>query len=339
MNLMVDLGKMLGIVNAPMVDSVGAFMRGRALIEANHMGVFDILEKGPATAAQVAEKARTSVNGMDVLLTALVAFGYLKKSGDRYRNGRLVEKWILDSGMGMTHTLKLHLGTWERAAVLGECVRLGHPADNPHEGMLRQPGEASEYYVRGMRPLARMMIPCFVPKVIVPAGAKRLVDLGGSHGETARALCRRHPGLEGWIYDLAGPIAAARDLARQEGDTSPVHFEAKDLLEDDLGRDWDVAVMVSVMHVFEPEQSRKIFAKVAAGLKPGGTFAVVDHLRGVSRGRDNIAAMMGLSWLAMGGRSYTLAETVDLVKAAGFRDVRVTKLALHVGATMVQGIK
>jgi SAM-dependent methyltransferase len=336
---MVDFGKMLGLVNAPMVDSVASFMRARSLIEANLLGVFQILEKAPSTAAEVAAQTNTSPNGMDILLTALVTCGYLTKKGDRYHNGRWVKRWILDSGLGMTHTLKLHTNVWDRATTLGECVRTGHPVENPHETLVRDPGEAAELYVKGMRPIARMMIPYFAPKVILPAGAKRLVDLGGSHGESARAVCRRQPGLEGWVYDLPGVAAAGRELAQKEGDKSPVRFEAKDLLEDDLGRDWDVALMISVLHVFDPEQAQKIFRKVVAGLKPGGTFAVVDHLRGVSSTRDNVAAMMGVSWLTVGGRSYTLDETVDLVKAAGFSQVKVTKLAVRIGSTMVQGIK
>src|SRR5262249_42118813 len=108
MNVIVDLGKALGLVNAPMVDSVASFMRARTLIEANNFGVFQILEKGPATAAEVAGQTKTSVNGMETLLTALVSCGYLKQTGDRYRNGAWVKRWILDSGLGMTHTLKLH---------------------------------------------------------------------------------------------------------------------------------------------------------------------------------------------------------------------------------------
>jgi hypothetical protein len=339
MSVMVDLGKMLGLVNAPMVDSVASFMRARTLIEANLLGVFQILEKGPATAAEVAAQTQTSPYGMEILLTALVTCGYLTRKGDRYGNGRLVKKWILDSGLGMTHTLKLHVNGWERATTLGECVRLGRPVDNPHDSLVRNPGEMAAMYVKGMRPIARMMIPFFVPKVILPPGAKRLVDLGGSHGESARAVCRRQPGLEGWVYDLPGVAMAARELAKTEGDPSPVQFEARDLLADDLGKDWDVALMVSVLHIFDPQQAGKIFQKVLAGLQPGGTLAVVDHLRGVSSTRDNMAAMMGVTWLTVGGRSYTLTETVDLLKAAGFSQVKVTKLAMRIGATLVQGIK
>jgi hypothetical protein len=339
MNVIVDFAKMLGLVNAPMVDSVASFMRARALIEANLLGIFQILEKGPATAAECAAQTKTSPYGMEILLTALVTCGYLTRKGDHYANGRLVKRWILDSGLGMTHTLKLHTNVWDRATTLGECVRTGRPGENPHVNLVRNPGEFADMYVKGMRPIARMMIPYFAPKVFLPAGAKRLVDLGGSHGECARAVCRRQPGLEGWVYDLPGVAAAGRELARKEGDKSPVQFEGKDLLEDDLGKDWDVALLISVLHVFDAEQGRKIFQKVLAGLKPGGTFAVVDHLRGVSATRDNVAAMMGVSWLTVGGRSYTLTETVDLMKAAGFPQVKVTKMAMRIGATMVQGIK
>jgi hypothetical protein len=38
MSVMVDLGKMLGLVNAPMVDSMASFIRPRTLIEYNWEG-------------------------------------------------------------------------------------------------------------------------------------------------------------------------------------------------------------------------------------------------------------------------------------------------------------
>jgi hypothetical protein len=339
MNLLIDFAKLLGLAPAPMIDSVSCIMRGRAILEANQLGVFQALEAGPLTAAEVAGRTGTSAPGVEVLLTALVACGYLTRRGDRYANGWWVRKWILDSGQGLTHTLLLQLNGWDRATTLGECVRRGHPLDDPHESVLREAGSAAEHYVRGMRPVARMLIPHFATRVAVPPGARRLVDLGGSHGDSARALVRLHPGLEATVYDLAGPAEAARRLAAREGDELPVRFEARDLLTDELGTGWDVALMVSVVHHFGTEQVRKVVGKAAAGLRPGGTLAVVDHLRGVSRSRDNVAAMMGLNWLTMGGRSYKLSEVVELLGSAGLSRVRVTKLPARIGATLVQGTR
>jgi SAM-dependent methyltransferase len=338
-NILINLAKLLGIVPAPMIDSVSCIMRGRAILEANRLGIFHALENGPLTATELAKRTETSVSGVEVLATALVACGYLRRRGERYANGRWVRKWILDSGLGLTHTLLLQLNGWDRASMLGECVRVGHPLHDPHEAVLRESSEAADYYVRGMRPIARMMIPHFVPRLELPRGARRLVDLGGSHGDVARAVLQRQPGLEATVYDLPGPVEAARRLAERDGDRLPVRFEAKDLLNDDLGQDWDVALMTSVAHHFDTESLRRVVEKVAAGLRPGGTLAVVDHLRGVSRGRDNVAAMMGLNWLTMGGRSYSLPEIVDLLKSVGFQRTRVTKLPLHIGATLVQAFR
>ena len=41
--------------------------------------------------------------------------------------------------------------------------------------------------------------------------------------------------------------------------------------------------MISVLHVFNTDQARLIFKKVAAALARAA-FAVLDHMRGVSRG-------------------------------------------------------
>jgi cyclopropane fatty-acyl-phospholipid synthase-like methyltransferase len=340
MNLMIEVGKLLGVIPAPLVDCGASFWRARAILEANRMGVFQALEGGPRTAAEVAERTRTSAAGMEVLLTALVACGYLTRHGEGYANAAVVRKWILDSGRGLTHGLLLALHLWDRATELGECVRLGRPLHDPHAQDMRQPGSPwADLYVRAMRAAARLTAPHIVPRIRVPAGARRLVDLGGSHGATARAVVARHPGLEATVFDLPGPVEAARRLAQADGDRPGVRFEVKDLLEDDLGTGWDVALMAHVVHLFVPEQVRRIFQKAAAGLRPGGTLAVVDMLRGISRGRDTMAAMMGLTWLTVGGRSYTAAEVVALMEAAGLRQVAVTKLPPHAGATLVQGTR
>ena len=339
MNILVDLAKKLDIVPAPQVDTVACVMRARAIIEANRLGVFQALEAGPLTAEEVASRRGLSPDGTRALLAALVACDYLKERGGRFENGRWVTKWILDSGMGLGHFLGVQENVWDRASTLGECVRTGRPVRNPHESLGAEAQQEAEVYVRGMKQMAPLLIPHLERAVTLPAGSKRLLDLGGSHGDYARAMVRRYPGLQATVLELAGVAMAAEKISRQLAATPPVEFKAGNLLSDDLGTGWDAALMISVLHVFSTDQAQQIFKKVAAALVPGGVFAVLDHMRGVSRGRDSVVAMMGLNWLTLGGRSYTLAEVTAMMAAAGFSKVIVRKLPSRVGATVVMGIR
>lgn len=337
MNILVDLAKKLDIVPAPQVDTVSCVMRARAIIEANRLGVFQALEAGPLTAEEVASRKGLSPDGTRALMAALVACDYLNERGGRFENGRWVTKWILDSGMGLGHFLGVQENVWDRASTLGECVRTGRPVNNPHEALGAEAQHEAEVYVRGMKQIAQLLIPHLERAVTLPAGARRLLDLGGSHGDYARALVRRCPGLQATVLELEGVAIAAEKISRQLGDTPPVEFKAGNLLADDLGTGWDAALMISVLHVFNTDQARQIFKKVAAALAPGGVFVVLDHMRGVSRGRDSVVAMMGLNWLTLGGRSYTLGEVTEMMAASGFAKVTVRTLPSRVGATVVMG--
>lgn len=337
MNVLIDLAKKLDLVPAPQVDTVSCVLRARAILDANRLGVFTALEGGPLTAEEVAVKASLSEVGTRALLQALVACDYLERDGDRYANGHWVKHWILESGMGLCHFLGVQENVWERASTLGECVRTGRPVLNPHERLGEDAVKEAEVYVRGMQQVSRFVLPHLEGAAVLPRGAKRMMDLGGSHGDFSRALLRRHPGLHATVLDLPGVVTAAERLARAQNDTAPIDFRACNLLEDDLGAGWDAALMISVLHVFNLEQARVIFGKVARSLAPGGTFVVLDHLHGVSRGRDSVVAMMGLNWLTLGGRSYGLDEVKALMAEAGFTKVVVRKLSARVGATVVQG--
>lgn len=339
MNVLVDLAKKLDIVPAPQVDTVACVLRARAILDANRLGVFRALEAGPLTAEDVATRLDLSMDGTRALLAALVACEYLTERDGRFGNGRWVTKWILDSGMGLGHFLGVQENVWDRASTLGECVRTGRPVHNPHEALGADAQREAEVYVRGMKQMAQLLTPHLERAVPLPPGKRRLLDLGGSHGDYARALVRRAPGWEATVLDLPGIAIAAERISAELGATPPVTFQAGNLLTDDLGEGWDAALMISVLHVFATDHARMLFRKVAAALAPGGMFVVLDHLRGVSRGRDSVVAMMGLNWLTLGGRSYTLVEVTEMMTVAGFSKVAVRKLPSRVGATVVVGTR
>ena len=68
-----------------------------------------------------------------------------------------------------------------------------------------------------MRSLASTLAREAVLRTPVPRGARAMLDIGGSHGFFAVALCRRHPGLRAEILDLPEAVAQAAPILAREG--------------------------------------------------------------------------------------------------------------------------
>ena len=130
----------------------------------------------------------------------------------------------------------------------------------------------------------------------VPAGARRLLDLGGSHGCYSTAFCLRHRGLEAIVLDWE----QARDVAEQTiaaaGMGERVRFLAGDLWQDDYPGDCDVVLLFNLVRVFPAERSEALVRRAVAALRPGGVAVIVDHhLRPrASRFQRAIAAVIAL---------------------------------------------
>ena len=59
------------------------------------VGVFEVLAAGASTMEQVAKKIGTNARATEKLLNGLVAAGYLRHEGGRYRLARMARKWLL----------------------------------------------------------------------------------------------------------------------------------------------------------------------------------------------------------------------------------------------------
>jgi SAM-dependent methyltransferase len=107
-----------------------------------------------------------------------------------------------------------------------------------------------------------------------------MLDIGGSHGYYSVALCRRHEGLRSEVLDLPEAIERAAPLLAAEGMGDRVVHRAGDALTSQLeGEAYDLVLIAQLVHHFNEEQNRELAARVAACLRPGGVFAVLDEFR------------------------------------------------------------
>jgi len=85
-----------------------------------------------------------------------------------------------------------------------------------------------------MRAQANVLAPLLGRAIPVPAGARAMLDIGGSHGYFSVILCRRHPGLRATVLDLPSAVEHAAPLLAKEGMGDRVVLQAGNALTDDL---------------------------------------------------------------------------------------------------------
>jgi ubiquinone/menaquinone biosynthesis C-methylase UbiE len=168
-------------------------------------------------------------------------------------------------------------------------------------------------------------------------GVTRMLDVGGGSGAYAMACVRARPGLEAVVFDLPEILPITRRYVEEAGLADRVTLVAGDLTTDDLGRDFDLVLVSSIVHSFPLEENRRLVAKAARALRPGGQVVVRDFLMEEDRTGPLSSALFALNMLVgtEAGDTYTESEIRDWMEAAGLRDVR--RIDTGAGASLVTG--
>jgi len=289
----------------------------RAIVMATERGIFDALGAGPLPAQAIAVTCKTHALATEKLLNLLVTMRYLKVRDGEYRLERHVRRWLLADGpRSIRDAVLMKRLEWRWIEQLDSFIQDGRTLD-VHEGMT---AEDWGLYQRGMRASANVLAPMLGRAIPVPAGARAMLDVGGSHGYFSVVLCRRHPGLQATVLDLPPAIQHAAPLLAREGMGDRVVLQAGNALTDDLGGSvYDLILMFGLVHHFDATTNRMLVAKLARALRPGGTLVIGEPLRPSSPGKgDQMGAFFDLYFaLASQSGAWTLDEMRTWQSAAG----------------------
>jgi len=293
----------------PFYDGYLGPLAARAVMAATRLGVIAALAEQPSDAGGLARRLGLDEERLEVLLAALTSLGYIRRRRDgRWAPTRMARRWLGPDGVD---AMVGHLAyeAWDRLSALEEVLAGAEPT-GWHEA-----GPEDRLWVgyqRGMAQLEAMTAKDLAAAIPVELPST-LLDVGGGPGLHAAEMCRRHPGLQATVVDLEG---AARHATPREG----VRFVAANFFEADLGSDFDVATVHSVLHNFPPDRCRLLLERVREALRPGGLLAVQELERGpVGRAAPLPSSLGSLLFLtAMGSRTYTAPELSAMARDAGF---------------------
>jgi SAM-dependent methyltransferase len=152
------------------------------------------------------------------------------------------------------------------------------------------------------------------------AGCKRVVDVGGGHGQLLSAIVMRNPHLSGVLYDLSAGIAAARTGVG--GSLPRCDLVAGDFFKS-VPEGADIYIMKKVIHDWDDDRAAKILDNCRRAMAPGGKVLVAETI--VPPGNDpHPIKLMDLNMLAVtGGMERTQEQYERLFERAGLRLARV----------------
>ncbi|MDP9019215.1 MAG: class I SAM-dependent methyltransferase [Actinomycetota bacterium] len=149
--------------------------------------------------------------------------------------------------------------------------------------------------------------------------ARRVLDLGGGHGEYGIEFARR--GLQVVMQDRPEVVDYAR--RRQEVIEAGVELFAGDFFETLPAGPFDVVFCAGVVYTLAPERVVELFRRVRPLVAPGGRLAVHTFLRG----SDEMAAIFAVQMLAVsGGDTHSEGDFRHWFERARYPSVEVVRL-------------
>jgi predicted protein tyrosine phosphatase len=309
-------------------------MASKHLFVANELGVFARLASGPATLPALAESLATPERTLRIVVDAMVALGLLERAGAEYRNSPVAGTYLAGTTPAdMRPFLRLlDQICYPRWQGLEGAVR-DHESDLVGETAFEQylPPEKAQIFSAGVAALTAGSARALAEKYDF-SGHQRVLDVGGGNGSFLATILRRHPALQGTLFEIPSVADVARATLAQSSADAPadirqrIEIVAGNCFSDDLPANHDAMILANVVHVFSPEHNRELFRRMRAAALPATRMLLVDFWTNPDHTEPAFAALMAGEFLQVTneGDVYSVQEVQQWLEQTGWR------LASHV---------
>lgn len=322
------------------LETATAYWKSEVLFTALDLGIFGILENGAVSAADLADTLAVDRDGLGRLLLALRALGLLTCDGQRYSLPETLSPYLTPRGARSLFPSLVHMAHLrEKWARLGEAVRSGGPLapEGPVDDEIVE--EKTEAFMAAMEGLASNLAESLVSAFPL-RGDEKILDLGCGPGTFVRRFLEHYSDVQATVVDMEDVIPITRRHMEREGRLDRVTFLSGDLRHVPLSEGYyDVVLLSNVMHIFGPEDVRRIVRRIFSVLRPKGAVLINDFFTDATGTEPAWGALFSLNMLihTEGGRNYRLDEGETFLREAGFSGIHARPLSAS--ATLLVGHK
>lgn len=309
-----------------MSDMLQGYQLTQMLYVAAELGVADALADGALTIDVLARRCNAHPGALLRLMRALAAHGVFEQRSEgsfgltdlaatlRGDRADSLRPFALTYGQSWWWDAYGQLLTAARTGVAGFEAAHGMPFFDYLE---RHPDAAATFNGNMSRMTlsdAAAIAACYA---FPPSGL--VVDIGGGHGQLIAAVLRRHPDLDGILFDQPSVLTGAA--------VPPRCRLAEGSFFEQIPAQADLYLLKDILHDWTDQQAHTILANCRRAMHGEARLLVIERL--IAPGNEPDAAKrVDITMLALtGGRERTLAEYQQLFGAAGLQLCRVVPLA------------
>lgn len=299
-----------------MLGLSSGFMASRIFLTALELDLFGQLSDQKLTASQIAGRLHTDPRATEIILNALVAMDMLRKTDSGYANIEELRDILIsgDTGISFGHSLLL----WDIWSTLTAMVKTGEPS------ILQWSDTQKRDLAFYMKHYATDRSETLA-KMIDTGDVRKMLDLGSGSGTHSIALARCNPNMEILLFDFDEEALkiASREIAR-ENLQNRIQLVRKDFFRDEIGGDYDLILLASILCLFGEQQNTFLLNKVKNALRDGGRVVILDRLLDESKTKPLSSAIFSVNMLAMtrNGRAYSFSEVMAWLDSLGFNDIQ-----------------
>lgn len=302
----------------------------RCVYVVSALGIADLLVKEPKTCAELARETGCHEKSLYRVLRALASFNvFLEGRDGRFHLTRFSRELLSDAEGSMRYwAIKMGEEGWLATTAMLESVKTGVSGfrlvhgQSSWEYYTNHP-EAGANFIKAMSAFTEWQA-----RSIVAAGDfgrfRKVCDVGGGRGAFVLEILRRHPHVEGIVFDLTETVAEAEKLIAQEGLQDRCQAIAGNFLEA-VPAGADLYISKHSLRDWNDENAQRILRSIHAAMDDEATLMVIDAVVQPKNGTDRLIKLLDVElMIEEGGGMRTQAEFEDFFRNVGFRLTRMT---------------
>ncbi len=323
-------------------DVVFSVYGAPAVLLAHKLKLFPFLAEKPRSFAEICEHLGIAARPTETILAANAALGFVKLGGGRCTLTPLSEDYLLEASPTYFGSFfDLIINNYSVCSI--ESLEKGARTDSPqvyggaelfksHE----EQANLARSFTRAMHSIS--MAPAMAwPREIDLTKCKVMLDVAGGSGAHCIGAVTRWPKLRAIVFDMAPVCEVANEIAQQAGLQDRIGTHVGDMWNDPFPPA-DIHFYSYIYHDWPPDKCRFLSRKSFESLNPGGRLIVHEVLYNKDKTGPFAAAaytMIMLGWTT--GRQYSGRELSEMLREAGFKDIRVKPTFGYV--SIVTGVK